>query len=910
MKRDSRKTGLFFSLRSRMVALFGLLFFALFIASFVIEEYGLPIAGFMGDIHERRTETFNKLNLLADLKKNRLEAWLQERTGDAKMTADDEQIALFSQRIGRAIQHVGPDKLDEKKITALVNADKDYAEVRRRLRSIITIYEHPGFYKSGKIIDGKTGRIIVSTKDDNLGTDDSDQEYFQSPLKSGQMFAGITKNDKLKEPELYVSLPIKTGVLELQMNLDSLLQAVSYVGSALGKTGEVVILNNKGTIIQRSKSKPGSGTAETREYRIGGIPGLLAASGKEGAVEATDYRGVKVMATYRYIPITGNSGWGLVVKQDFSEISAQVYKDVFIKSAINFTALLIILTASWRVAKGLSEPIENLSNVAKNVGVGNYGFVAQPASGEVGVLADNINLMTSQIRDRQNRLETEMAERQKTVIELVEKETALSEAQRLAHLGGWDWDLAKNRLALSKEGFQILGVSESEFGATYEAFLGFVHPGDITDVRNGISKAVYENVRFSQDHRILRPDGGERTVHNQAEAVLKADGKVEKLTGVLQDITERKSLEQKIADAFELNRKVITDSPIGIIIYDSDGRCVMANDATGRVTGLAITQILTQNFNVLKQFVDADVVRDGLEALRSGKEKRREVLLYTPQQREIWVEMLFARIMPGEKPHLILMMDDITEKREAQEKLLNLNMELEERVTRRTAALNAANKELEAFAYSISHDLRAPLRAINGFSVAVMEDYADKLDEKGVDYLKRIRASALRMSDLIDDLLVLSRITRDEMHLGHVNISDVVESAAEELRDREPNRKVEIKIQHGLGVKGDAKLLRLAMDNLLGNAWKFTSKTPEAKIEFGAEKVGDEMAFFLRDNGAGFDAGYKDILFLPFHRLHTNTEFEGSGIGLATVKRIITRHGGRIWGEGEVGKGAVFYFTI
>jgi signal transduction histidine kinase len=225
--------------------------------------------------------------------------------------------------------------------------------------------------------------------------------------------------------------------------------------------------------------------------------------------------------------------------------------------------------------------------------------------------------------------------------------------------------------------------------------------------------------------------------------------------------------------------------------------------------------------------------------------------------------------------------------------------------------LEETNKELEAFSYSVSHDLRAPLRSIEGFSQILLEDYADKLDEEGEDYLGRVRAASRRMDTLIDDLLDLSKVTRSALRRQTVDLSAQAREVAAEIRKSQSDREVEFVIADGLTANGDANLLRLALENLLGNAWKFTSKKPHARIEFGsATREGEEQAYFVRDDGAGFDARYADKLFGAFQRLHAPDEFEGTGIGLATVQRIVRRHGGRVWAEGEVGEGATFYFTL
>lgn len=250
------------------------------------------------------------------------------------------------------------------------------------------------------------------------------------------------------------------------------------------------------------------------------------------------------------------------------------------------------------------------------------------------------------------------------------------------------------------------------------------------------------------------------------------------------------------------------------------------------------------------------------------------------------------------------------ERKQAEQKILLLNAELERRVQERTAQLATSNQELDAFAYSVSHDLRAPLRGIDGFSLALMEDYGDRLDDEAKSYLSRIRNGCVRMGRLIDDLLHLSRITRAELVRREVDLSALVSETAEELRQLDPQRQVEWVIPSGILVTADPKLIRAVIDNLVGNAWKFTGHTPQARIIFGTRPGSTGTVYFIKDNGAGFDMRYGDKLFNAFQRLHKTEEFAGTGIGLATVHRVINRHGGRVWAEGAVGQGATFYFTL
>jgi light-regulated signal transduction histidine kinase (bacteriophytochrome) len=235
---------------------------------------------------------------------------------------------------------------------------------------------------------------------------------------------------------------------------------------------------------------------------------------------------------------------------------------------------------------------------------------------------------------------------------------------------------------------------------------------------------------------------------------------------------------------------------------------------------------------------------------------------------------------------------------------------LERRVAERTAQLEKANKELESFSYSVSHDLRAPLRSIDGFSQSLLEDCAGKLDPRSTDYLHRVRASAQRMGELIDDLLQLSRVGRAELRREPVDISELARTVVGELLQREPDRQVEVEIEEALVAEVDSRLMRVVLDNLLGNAWKFTAKAARPRVQVSSDRAADGPVYFVRDNGAGFDMAYADKLFLPFQRLHRECEFPGTGIGLATIHRIIDRHGGRVWAEGAVGRGATIYFTV
>jgi PAS domain S-box-containing protein len=369
--------------------------------------------------------------------------------------------------------------------------------------------------------------------------------------------------------------------------------------------------------------------------------------------------------------------------------------------------------------------------------------------------------------------------------------------------------------------------------------------------------------------------------------------------------TERQR--QALAERFLYLTKHANDI---ILLADQDWRILEANDRALQAYGYSLEEFQRLNAWDLR----APEARADLDQQTRRMKSEDGLVLETVHQRKdgstFPVESSMRAVEIGGTTYHQAIIREITERKRAAEEIRTLNAELEQRVRERTAQLEAANAELGAFSYSVSHDLQAPLRAIDGFSALLLGRYTEQLDAQGQHYLRRVREGASHMAQLIEALLGLSRVTRAEMQRREVDLSALAQTVAAELRAADPSRAAEFMIAPGLRAHGDPGLLRAVLDNLLRNAWKYTSKHATARIEFGCAKTNGQPVFFVRDDGAGFDMAYVDKLFGAFQRLHAKEEFEGAGIGLATVQRIIHRHGGRVWAEGAVEQGATFYFTV
>lgn len=405
----------------------------------------------------------------------------------------------------------------------------------------------------------------------------------------------------------------------------------------------------------------------------------------------------------------------------------------------------------------------------------------------------------------------------------------------------------------------------------------------------------------------LRKDGSEFPVEISLSPIAAEQGML--VTSIIRDISARKQAEKAQRQVQARYQELVNNLPVGVYRNTSgvDGYFVEVNPAMLDIfEAKSSEQLLAHPVSHL--YCDpAERLAFSDKIMREGYVKSEELLLKTLNGREFYAAI--TAVMKRDVNNEVYfdgIIEDISSRKESEQRIQQLNNSLRIRSTE----LEVTNKELEAFSYSVSHDLRTPLRAMDGFSRTLLDDYGDRLDDRGRDRLDRIRAAAQRMATLIDDLLKLSRVSRAELKRETVDLTQLANKVIETLRQNEPERSLEFTVQPDLIAQGDVHLLQVVLDNLLGNAWKFTSQCPDAKIEIGSKAQGDECIYFVRDNGAGFDMAYADKLFGAFQRLHDTKDFPGTGIGLATVQRVIHKHGGRIWSESIVDQGTTFYFTV
>ena len=611
-----------------------------------------------------------------------------------------------------------------------------------------------------------------------------------------------------------------------------------------------------------------------------GWPSVAAARGQVGIWEARDYLDHAILAYT--LPVAGPvPGWCMVVKMELAEVFAPVQrlKNTTIGVTISFILLALLALGSWLWLLQKNTDRE----IAESERIGQINAQLEQRVRERTLDLEQANLV-SRASETRFRMMVEGVTDYAIVM--------LDPDGRVVN-----WNAGAERL----EGYrahEIIGQHFSRFYPEEDVTLG----KPARELQTAASEGRLEDEGWR-----MRQDGSRFWANVIITALRDEAGQLSGFSKITRDLSLRRQADETIRASEERYHSTLDNMLESAQILGFDWRYLYLNDAAARSGHQAKEEML--GHTVMERFPGFETTELYAALRRCMQERtaaRAEFEFAYSQGTTAWFDFSIQPVPEG----LFVLSLDITERKRAEEELRKLNAELEQRVQERTQTLAATNKELEAFSYSVSHDLRAPLRGIDGFSQVLLEDHSGQLDAEGRAHLERIRAAAQRMGGLIDDLLELSRIGRAELGQQEVDVTALVGEVAEELQRRQPHRVVSFAIEHGLVTEADPRLLRIALDNLLGNAWKFTRDRPEARIAFGARSGGRQPVYFVRDNGAGFDMAYADKLFTPFQRLHSPREFEGSGIGLAIVARVIHRHGGGIRAEGVVGQGATIHFTL
>jgi PAS domain S-box-containing protein len=442
-----------------------------------------------------------------------------------------------------------------------------------------------------------------------------------------------------------------------------------------------------------------------------------------------------------------------------------------------------------------------------------------------------------------------------------------------------------------------------------------VHPDDLDRCLRIYTTAFDARVPFTMEYRMRRRDGAWRWLVDNGVPRYDAGREFAGYIGSCIDVTDRKLTEENLRASTKevVDLKAALDEHAIVAITDPRGKITYVNDKFCAISQYSRDELIGQDHRIINSgYHPEDFIRDLWTTVAHGRVWHGEIKNKAKDGTFYWVDTTIVPFLNehGKPRQYVAIRADITERKQTEEKIGQLNANLEQRVAERTAQFQAANKELEAFSYSVSHDLRAPLRAVDGFSQAVLDDYGAGLPEEGQRYLRTIRSSAQRMGALIDDLLAFSRLSRHPLEKRSVNMAKLVHTSLHELGSPWEDRRVEVNVSDLPQCQGEPALLKQVWVNLLSNALKYTRKQERAEITIGCRHEKGSEIYFVKDNGSGFDMKYAGSLFGVFQRLHRMEEYEGTGVGLAIVQRIVQRHGGRVWAEAEVNKGATFYFTL
>jgi len=732
----------------------------------------------------------------------------------------------------------------------------------------------------------------------------SDRRYFKNAMATGRLSSGEYVVSRIvSRPTINLCYPFKNshgeiaGAIIVAFRLNPLNPTVEnmgvqkYVYSVFDHNG--VILNRS---IDPEKFIGKMDSSELFKRMQGPI--------KEGSFIGVGLDGQNRFITYRKLYLKGETSPYMFIRSGIPvDVAVAQANGVLISNLVVFASgLALALLLAWLIGKrSIIDRIAGLRDAARRFAEGDFQVRISPgvAGGELGALGRAFDEMAQHLADREK-------ERDAAEFALRRSESQYRSIFDNSLFGiavtGADKKLIQVNAAFCK----LLGYDEKEL-LDVMRFTEVTHPDDVGESHEMYQKMVAKELdHYTLAKRYLTKTGKVVNALCFVQGVYGEGGRYDGHSGCVLDVTEQKVNEEMMRLFFE--RQIV-----GTAIVTPEKRWIITNEKLQCMLGYTGQELADMTWEDVTFPDDLERSRAQFDRILSG-----EINEYSLEKKFVRKDghLLHAdlsvgcvRKVDGAVDYVLAMLNDISTRKHAEEELLQFQIGLEQRVIERTRLLEAAVNEQESFSYSVSHDLRSPLRHINSYLAILAEEFAENIPPAARHYMDRACVASIKMGKLIDDLLELSRVGRADLIKESVDLSGIASGIVVMLQETYPERGTEVVIAEELTAQGDKNLLRLVLLNLLGNAWKYTSGRETARLEFGAELIAGRQAFFVRDNGAGFDMAYRDKLFGTFQRLH-GEEYEGTGIGLATVKRIMERHGGAVWGEAEIGAGATFYFSF
>jgi PAS domain S-box-containing protein len=588
------------------------------------------------------------------------------------------------------------------------------------------------------------------------------------------------------------------------------------------------------------------------------------------------------------------------IQSDLQGLYNRLESFVGIGVGVMLASLLAAFLVSSISRRAIAKPIQDLSETARRVSRDkDYAVRATPIEGsdEIAALVDTFNGMLTQIQERDDALH--------------KAQEQLNLALMSAAIGTWNLDIARQVMTWGDSLPLLFGLKPGTFSGKPDDLLRLVHSEDREAVAKWMTEYRADDTLLETEFRAVWREGAIHFLGGRGKLHRDMAGQPARLTGVCWDITERKRAEEALRESEVSFRLLFAGNPVSMWVYDLETLKFMeVNDAAVSHYGYSREEFLSMRLADIRPADDAQLLYHKLARERKVLDESGPWRHRLKDGRIIRVQTTSHLLTWNGRQSSLVVVQDITARLQVEEEIRQLNAELEQRVAERTRQLEASNRELEAFTYSVSHDLRAPLRHVDGFSKLLVEEHGAELSADALDYVATIRDSVVQMGTLIDDLLNLGRVGRKSLVMEVAGLNSLVDEVRRDLMRANPDREIEWKVDTLPFVECDPGLMKQVFVNLLANAVKFTRPRKPAIIAVGVADQDGARAIFVRDNGVGFSMKYANKLFGVFQRLHRSEDFEGTGVGLATVQRIINKHGGRVWAQAELDRGAAFYFTI